>query len=48
LEPLVLRGNHSKATKLLGWAPKINFEETVRRMVEADVERLKDLKTTED
>jgi GDPmannose 4,6-dehydratase len=35
-----LRGNYSKATKTLGWKPKVKFRELVRIMVEED---LKDL-----
>jgi GDPmannose 4,6-dehydratase len=34
-----LRGDASKAYKKLGWAPKTSFEELVRLMVDADVER---------
>ncbi len=35
-----LLGDSSKARKKLGWSPKVNFEELVRMMVEADLERL--------
>ena len=34
-----LRGDASKAFNKLGWAPKTSFEELVRLMVDADVER---------
>ena len=33
-----LRGDASKARKKLGWAPKVNFSELVRMMVEHDLE----------
>lgn len=32
----ILQGDSSKAKKILGWAPKVGFEELVRIMVEAD------------
>jgi GDPmannose 4,6-dehydratase len=32
----LLRGDASKACRLLGWSPRIGFEELVREMVEAD------------
>ncbi len=35
-----LRGDASKAKKLLGWEAKVRFQELVKIMVEADVERL--------
>jgi len=34
-----LKGDYSKAKKLLGWDPKTKFRELVRIMVEADLER---------
>ena len=37
----VLRGDYSKAKNKLGWEPRVKFEELVRMMVEADLERLK-------
>ena len=37
----VLRGDYSKAKRRLGWQPKVKFEELVKMMVEADLERLK-------
>jgi GDPmannose 4,6-dehydratase len=36
----VLIGNPQKAKEKLGWEPKIKFEELVRIMVEADIERV--------
>ncbi len=36
-----LRGDCSKVKKVLGWRPKINFEELVAMMMEADLQRLK-------
>ncbi len=36
-----LRGDMSKAKKLLGWEPKVGFAELVRMMVAADLEDLK-------
>ncbi|RLB98072.1 MAG: GDP-mannose 4,6-dehydratase [Deltaproteobacteria bacterium] len=37
-EVQLLRGDYSKAKNILKWEPNINFEEIVRRMVEADME----------
>jgi GDPmannose 4,6-dehydratase len=31
-----LIGDHSKATKLLGWRPSTDFETMIRMMVDAD------------
>jgi GDPmannose 4,6-dehydratase len=36
----LLIGDPSKAARELGWRPKVGFEELIRRMVEADLERL--------
>ncbi|MCX6733865.1 MAG: GDP-mannose 4,6-dehydratase [Candidatus Peregrinibacteria bacterium] len=36
----VLQGGSDKAERVLGWKPKIAFEELVKMMVEADVHRL--------
>jgi GDPmannose 4,6-dehydratase len=36
----LLVGDASKARKQLGWEPKVSFEELVRMMVDADLERL--------
>jgi GDPmannose 4,6-dehydratase len=41
-----LRGDASKAKKLLGWEPKVRFQELVKIMVEADVERLEGIKAS--
>ncbi len=35
-----LRGDASKAKRLLGWEPKVRFHELVKIMVEADIKRL--------
>ena len=34
----ILRGDPSKARRVLGWEPKVPFEEMVRLMVERDLE----------
>ena len=36
-----LKGDYSKAKKELGWEPKTSFEELMKIMVEADLERFK-------
>ncbi|MEW5993139.1 MAG: GDP-mannose 4,6-dehydratase [Candidatus Zixiibacteriota bacterium] len=36
----ILQGDASHARKKLGWEPTVSFEELVRMMVEADIERL--------
>ncbi|MFQ5920042.1 MAG: GDP-mannose 4,6-dehydratase [Thermoplasmata archaeon] len=41
-----LRGDASKAKRLLGWEPKVRFQELVRIMVEADIKRLEGQKVT--
>ena len=38
----VLRGNFSKAEKILGWKPKVHFEELVKMMIDADLRRIKE------
>ena len=35
-----LRGDATKARKVLGWKPKVSFEELVREMVHAEMEKL--------
>lgn len=40
-EVKLLLGDPSKARKKLGWKPRINFEELVRMMVDADLEKVK-------
>ena len=37
-----LRGDYSKAKKVLGWSPKIDFKEMVEKMVDHDLKILKD------
>ncbi len=37
-----LRARANKAKKAFGWKPKVNFEELVKMMVEADLKRYKD------
>lgn len=37
----LLQGRSDKAQTKLGWKPKVNFEELVKMMVEADIERYK-------
>ena len=39
----ILVGDCSKAKKQLGWEPKVSFEELVRMMVDADLQRYQDL-----
>ena len=39
-----LRGNAAKAERLLEWRPTVRFPELVRRLVEADLERLRSVK----
>jgi len=41
LEVERLRGDYSKADKKLGWKPKVKFNELVKIMVEADINRVK-------
>ncbi len=43
LEPGQLLANPAKARRVLGWEPRVPFEEMVGRMVRAQVERLKAL-----
>jgi GDPmannose 4,6-dehydratase len=40
-EVFTLCGNAAKARKVLGWKPEITFEELVKMMVDADLERLR-------
>ncbi|MEW5924197.1 MAG: GDP-mannose 4,6-dehydratase, partial [Candidatus Zixiibacteriota bacterium] len=39
-----LLGNASKAKKELGWEPEVSFEQLVKMMVDADLERLREKK----
>ncbi len=41
-----LRGDPSKAKELLGWEPKVRFQELVKIMVEADLKRLEGSKAS--
>lgn len=41
VDPQLLLGDASKAQRKLGWKPRVSFEELIRVMVEADIERLK-------
>jgi GDPmannose 4,6-dehydratase len=43
----LLIGDASKAHTKLGWRPRVNFEELVRMMVEADLERYRDAKAND-
>jgi len=36
-EVMVLMGNYSKAERVLGWRPRVSFEELIREMVEKDL-----------
>ena len=35
-----LRGDYSKAKRILGWKPKVNFEQLVKMMVDEDLKRI--------
>ena len=37
-----LLGDASKANKALGWKPKVNFQQLVEMMYEADLKHVKD------
>lgn len=39
----VLVGDYSKARRVLGWEPKVSFEELVKMMVDADLRRYQEL-----
>lgn len=43
-----LRGDASKARRVLGWAPEVDFENLVRRMVEHDVRLARQERTLKD
>jgi len=43
-----LQGDPSKATKQLGWKPKVGVEELARMMVESDMELARREKTLRD
>ncbi len=40
----MLIGDSSKARKVLGWEPKVDFEQLVHMMVDSDMEKLKEIK----
>ena len=40
-EVAVLKGDYSKAEKMLGWKPKTSFEDLVKIMVDSDVKNIK-------
>ncbi len=40
-ELFTLQGKSGKAKKVLGWYPKVRFEELIKMMVDADLERLR-------
>ena len=42
-EPILLVGDATKAKNELGWAPTITFNEMIKMMVDADIDRLKKL-----
>lgn len=39
-ETNILKGNYSKARKVLGWKPKVKFEALVKMMIDAETERI--------
>jgi GDPmannose 4,6-dehydratase len=44
----LLQGDASKAKKILNWKPKVNFQELVKMMVDADMRIAEDLKIIKD
>jgi len=40
----ILQGDYSKAKRVLGWEPKVRFEELVKIMIEADLEKVGNMK----
>lgn len=42
----LLIGDSSKAQKALGWKPEVSFESMIRMMVDADLERVANLKSS--
>ena len=36
-----LRGDYSKAKKILGWKPKINLDKMIKEMVYSDIKKIK-------
>lgn len=43
----ILKGDYGKAKRRLHWQPKVKFEQLVRMMVDADIERIKERGLTE-
>ncbi len=43
-----LQGDAAKAKKILGWQPKVGFKELVRKMVDADIMALEEMKQCQD
>lgn len=43
-----LQGDASKANKILGWRPRLDFKELVRTMVDADIKALEEIKQCQD
>ena len=44
-EAVPLVGDASKATRVLGWKPEVSFETVVRQMVDAEVDKLRQMAT---
>lgn len=40
VESMMLMGDYSKASRVLGWSPTVHFEDMIERMVKADMDRL--------
>lgn len=38
----LLKGDYSKARKVLGWKPSVKFKDLIRMMVDADIKRIKE------
>jgi GDPmannose 4,6-dehydratase len=38
----LLVGEYSKARRVLGWEPRVSFQQLVQMMVDSDIEMLKD------
>jgi GDPmannose 4,6-dehydratase len=43
-ETCLLKGDYSKARRILGWKPRIRFHELVKIMVDSDIQKVKALK----
>lgn len=43
-----LEGDAGKAKKILGWRPRVGFKELVRKMVDADIKALEEMKQCQD